>query len=142
MGHKHLFPRATFVFHENEKFVFYFKNDKCLKLKGHTILSVNPVSFLEATFVSQPLMDFQPLQDEIYFHHCPGHTIGSLGIFVNINGKIHCFAGDIFLAWEYYDRWEPPAASWDIDRIPEHMQFIKDHSDIIVPGHGEPFNVY
>jgi glyoxylase-like metal-dependent hydrolase (beta-lactamase superfamily II) len=47
--------------------------------------------------------------------------------------------GDTFLNKGYYDRWEPPGSSWNKDMIRSHMEYVKQHADLIVPGHGEPF---
>ncbi len=85
--------------------------------------------------------DLHNLGNCIYVRHCPGHTKGSLVIFACIEGLVHAFVGGIFLNKSYYDRWEPPGMSWKQERIYEHMAFIKENADVIVPGHGTPFRI-
>ena len=138
IGHKDLFSNATFIFHETERLAFYFKKDRTFSLEGDAIL--RPGAFGPPEHIpSKP--DFADLGDKIYIRHTPGHTRGSLTIFVRIYKFIYAFAGDIFLNRDYYDRWEPPAMSQDRDAIFEHMRFIRDHADVVVPGHGAPFKI-
>ena len=51
------------------------------------------------------------------------------------------FVGGIFLDREHYERWQPPGMSWDQQRIYEHMTFIKENADVVVPAHGAPFKI-
>jgi glyoxylase-like metal-dependent hydrolase (beta-lactamase superfamily II) len=138
IGHKDLFPGALFMFHKDERLSFYFKENKNFKLEGGVIfeLSVDGV-FRYVDIVP----DLHNLGNCIYVRHCPGHTKGSLVIFACIEGLVHAFVGGIFLNKSYYDRWEPPGMSWKQERIYEHMAFIKENADVIVPGHGTPFRV-
>jgi glyoxylase-like metal-dependent hydrolase (beta-lactamase superfamily II) len=138
IGHKDLFPGALFMFHKDERLSFYFKENKNFKLEGGVIfeLSVDGV-FRYVDIVP----DLHNLGNCIYVRHCPGHTKGSLVIFACIEGLVHAFVGGIFLNKSYYDRWEPPGMSWKQERIYEHMAFIKENADVIVPGHGTPFRI-
>ena len=86
-------------------------------------------------------MLYEVITNSIYFHHCPGHTPGSMTIFINIENKIHAFVGDIFLSEEYFKEMKLPGSTWDEDPIPAQMECIKANADIIIPGHGRPFNV-
>lgn len=138
IGHKDLFPNALFIFHEAERFAFYFKNNKTLTLEGSAIWKIcdnkmpDPVRYTP---------DLKNLNKDIYIRHCPGHTKGSLMIFVCINGLVHAFAGGTFLNRKYYEKWQPPGMSWKQSRIYDHMSFLKENADVVVPGHGKPFEI-
>jgi glyoxylase-like metal-dependent hydrolase (beta-lactamase superfamily II) len=138
IGHKDLFSHALFLFHKDEKLAFYFKKNRTLKLEEDVIY--DPKENTCSQYTDGP-PDFKNLEDKIYIRHSPGHTKGSLVIFISIDKLVHAFAGDIFLNKEYYDNWEPPGMSWNQQRIYEHMSFIKEHADIIIPGHGAPFRI-
>jgi glyoxylase-like metal-dependent hydrolase (beta-lactamase superfamily II) len=138
MGHKNLFPQVHFVFHRDEKFVFYFKNDTSVQLSGSALITLTPEGISSPEPVSE-VPDMATLGDRVYMHHTPGHTRGSFAIFASVEGKVHAFVGDMWLTRDYYDRWEAPGSSWEMERIYEHMDFVKEHADIIIPGHGPPF---
>ena len=138
IGHKDLFPHVTFVFHKDEKFIFYFKNNDAVQLSGSALIRLSPEGVKNPQHITE-VPDLSALGDRVYMHHTPGHTRGSYAIFANIEGKVHAFVGDLWLTKDYYDRWEAPGSSWEGERIYEHMDFVKDHADIIVPGHGPPF---
>lgn len=138
IGHKDLFPGAVFMFHKEERLSFYFKGNRNLKLEGDVIYELSDGARpQDVNFVP----DLRNLNGCIYIRHCPGHTKGSLVIFACIDGLVHAFVGGIFLNEAYYDRWEPPGMSWKQERIYEHMAFIKENADVIVPGHGTPFKI-
>lgn len=140
IGHKSLFTNSTFIFHEDEKLTFVFKNDKTIPLNSSAIIGISE-SGIAGPIVSKKVPDLNNLNNSIYFHHCPGHTPGSLVIFANIESKIHAFTGDIFLSEEYFNEMKLPGSTWKEETIPEQMEFIKANSDIIIPGHGKPFIV-
>lgn len=139
IGHKELFPNALFMYHEDEKLSFYFKENRTIKLGGDVVYELSDDGwprYVDST------PDLRKLGNDIYIRHCPGHTKGSLVIFACIGGLVHAFVGGIFLNQAYYDRWQPPGMSWNQERIYSHMAFIKKKADIIVPGHGAPFKVF
>jgi len=138
IGHKDLFPGALFMFHKDERLSFYFKENRNLQLEGDVIFELSVDGVFRYVDVVPDLHD---LGNCIYIRHCPGHTKGSLVIFACIDGRVHAFVGGIFLNKAYYDRWEPPGMSWKQERIYEHMAFIKENADVIVPGHGTPFRI-
>ena len=138
IGHKDLFPGALFMFHKDERLSFYFKENRNLQLECNVIFELSVDGVFRYVDVVPDLHD---LGNCIYIRHCPGHTKGSLVIFACIDGRVHAFVGGIFLNKAYYDRWEPPGMSWKQERIYEHMAFIKENADVIVPGHGTPFSV-
>lgn len=138
MGHKEIFPNAFFIYHQDEKFSFYFKNDKKFVLGGSVLWKVCDNSWPEPVDYTP---DLKSLKESLYIRHCPGHTKGSLVIFACINGLVHAFSGGIFLNRAYYEKWQPPGMSWKQEMIFDQMSFIKENADIIVPAHGEPFRV-
>lgn len=140
IGHKSLFKNSTFVFHKDEKLTFVFKNDKSVQLDGSSIFGISETS-IAGPIAAQKVPDLKNLGNSVYFHHCPGHTPGSMVIFANINGKVHAFTGDIFLSEEYFIEMKVPGSTWDEVPIPGQMEFIKGNTDIIIPGHGKPFSV-
>lgn len=136
IGHKELFSDALFIFHKEERLSFYFQENRNFKLGGNVIYELSPGSKPQyVDFVP----DLRKLGDSIYIRHCPGHTKGSVVIFSCIEGLIYVFVGGIFLNKEYYDKWQPPGMSWKQEKIYEHMTFIKENADVIVPGHGAAF---
>lgn len=139
-GHKDLFPNATFVYHKDDRFGFYFNNDSRIVLQQSALLDIAAGSAAQPEYVdSDP--DLRRLGSKLFIRHAPGHTPGSQVIFACVNGLVHAFAGDIFLDRKYYDEWKPPGSSWDQSRIYEHMEYIRERADRIVPGHGAPFSI-
>lgn len=137
-GHKDLFPSATFVFHRDEKFSFYFARDRKLELNGDALLELTPRGIESPEYIGgEP--DLAALGDRLYLRHIPGHTPGSLMILAEIDGLVHAWAGDTFLNRDYYERWHPPGSSWDQQRVYGHMEYVRDRADVIIPGHGAPF---
>lgn len=59
--------------------------------------------------------------------------------FATIGGRVHALAGDIILNREYSDHAIPPGSSWKPELIPDQMRLIASRADVIVPGHGAPF---
>ncbi len=139
-GHKDLFPKATFVFHKDERMGFYFRNDPKTVLEGSALLDLSPGGVARPEYVTkEPRL--HDLQSRIYIRHSPGHTPGSTMIFACINGLVHAWVGDTFLNREYFDAWQPPGSSWDQARVYEHMVYTRDVADVIIPGHGAPWSV-
>jgi len=139
-GHKHLFPAATFVFHKDERLGFYFRNDPKLVLQGNALLMLSAGAESRIEYVSaEP--DLHSLGDRIYVRHAPGHTPGSVMLFAAVDGLVYAWVGDVFLNQEYFKAWRPPGSSWDQERIFEHMEYVRDRADVVVPGHGAPFGI-
>ncbi len=139
-GHSNLFKNSTFIFHADEKLSFVFKNHKKIELSGSSIFGITEGSVI-GPMKPKAVPDFNKLGNSIYLHHCPGHTPGSMVVFVNISGNVYALVGDIFLNEEYYKEMKIPGSTWREAPIPDQMKFIKANSDIIIPGHGEPFRV-
>jgi glyoxylase-like metal-dependent hydrolase (beta-lactamase superfamily II) len=137
-GHKDLFVHATFVYHKDDRFGFYFNKDRRIVLQGSALLDMAEGRDTQPEYVDRD-PDLRRLGSKIYFRHAPGHTPGSQVIFASVHGLVHAWVGDTFLNQSYFDEWKPPGSSWDQERIFAHMEYIRDHADIIIPGHGEPF---
>ena len=138
IGHKDLFPNAVFMYHKDERLSFYFKNNQTIELAGNVTYELSNGGLSQ--YVDY-VPDLRKLGNRIYIRHCPGHTKGSLAIFACIDELVHAFVGGIFLNRKYYDRWQASGMSWEQERIYEHMTFIKENADVIVPGHGAPFMI-
>jgi glyoxylase-like metal-dependent hydrolase (beta-lactamase superfamily II) len=137
-GHKAMFPHATFLFHKNERLGFYFKNERTVILRGDAVFELTPCGIGHPDYVDA-VPDLRNLGERIYVRHTPGHTPGSVMIFAVIRGLVHAWVGDTFLHRGYFAEWKPPGSSWNQELVYEHMAFARDHADIIIPGHGEPF---
>jgi glyoxylase-like metal-dependent hydrolase (beta-lactamase superfamily II) len=137
-GHKNLFPRATFLFHKDERLGFYFKNERTVVLQRDAVIELSPDGITRPDYVDTT-PDIRNLGECIYVRHTPGHTPGSVMIFAVIQGLVHAWVGDTFLHQAYFAEWKPPGSSWNQALVYEHMAFARDQADIIVPGHGEPF---
>jgi glyoxylase-like metal-dependent hydrolase (beta-lactamase superfamily II) len=140
IGHKDLFPGALFVFHEAERLASYFRRDRTLRLRGSVLLALGPGSFAHPGEAEQ-WPDLKALGRHIYIRHCPGHTPGSLAVFARVDGRVHALAGDIILSRDHWEREIPPGSSWRPELIPEQMRLITGRADVIVPGHGAPFEL-
>ena len=138
IGHKDIFPNAHFIFHRDERLSFYFKENRTFELESSVIWKIMENRLPE---VIDYKPEFKELNNNLFIKHCPGHTKGSLVVFANIDNLVHAFVGGTFLNQDYYNRWEPPGMSWEKERIYEHMSFIKENADVIIPGHGEPFRI-
>lgn len=136
IGHKDLFPNALFIYHTDERLSFYFKDDNKFELEGDAVYELSDEGW---PMYVDSFPDLKCLGNRIFIKHCPGHTKGSLVIFACIDDVVYAFVGGIFLNKTYYDKWQPPGMSWKQEMIYDHMAFIKEHADVIVPGHGIPF---
>jgi glyoxylase-like metal-dependent hydrolase (beta-lactamase superfamily II) len=138
IGYKELFSHALFVFHEDERLAFYFKADRTLRLGGSALLELCPEGFRRPRG-SEEWPALRALGRHVYVRHFPGHTPGSLAVFACVGGRVHALAGDIILSREYHEHAIPPGSSWKPELIPEQMRLIAAHADVVVPGHGAPF---
>ena len=72
--------------------------------------------------------------------HTPGHTPGSISVFVEA-GLRYAIAGDALPTHENYLNWVPPGLNCDPDLALASMKEIVAFADIVVPGHGAPFRI-
>jgi glyoxylase-like metal-dependent hydrolase (beta-lactamase superfamily II) len=140
IGHKDLFSRAVFVFHQAERLGFYFRDDRTVRLTSSVLLELDPEAF-EAPVAAPEWPAPSTLGSRVYVRHLPGHTPGSLAVFASAGGQLHALAGDVVLSREHLERGHVPGSSWKPERIPAQMKLIADHADRIVPGHGAPFEL-
>jgi N-acyl homoserine lactone hydrolase len=138
IGHKDLFPQALFVFHRDERLAFYFRGDRTLQLEGSALLDLAPGDFSHPR-PSEGWPSLRQLGRQVYVRHFPGHTPGSLVVFACVGGRVHALAGDIVLNREYHDQGIAPGSSWRPEVVTEQMHVVVRHADVVVPGHGAPF---
>jgi glyoxylase-like metal-dependent hydrolase (beta-lactamase superfamily II) len=72
--------------------------------------------------------------------HTPGHTPGTMSVFVEADRK-YAIVGDAIPTFENVRRWVPPGVVWDEDAALRSMKRIVAFADIVVPGHDTPFEV-
>lgn len=72
--------------------------------------------------------------------HTPGHTEGSMSIFVESDRR-YAIVGDAIPLRANYDKGVPPRLNCDSDEAVSSMRKIIRWADVIVPGHDRPFSV-
>ena len=72
--------------------------------------------------------------------HTPGHTAGSVTVFVMAE-KRYAICGDAIPTKANYDSHVPPFIAWDKGLAMKSMDAILAIADVIVPGHDAPFEV-
>jgi N-acyl homoserine lactone hydrolase len=72
--------------------------------------------------------------------HTPGHTAGTMSVFVESDRK-YAIVGDAVPTFENVRRWVPPGIVSDGDAALRSMKKIVDYADVVVPGHDAPFEV-
>ena len=72
--------------------------------------------------------------------HTPGHTSGSISVFVSADMK-YAIAGDAIPKHGNYEKMVPPAINIDKELALESIKMITKYADVIVPGHDPPFIV-
>jgi len=72
--------------------------------------------------------------------HTPGHTQGSISVVVDAE-KRYVMAGDALPTEDNYRKWVPPRLNYDPEIALKSMKRIVDMAEVIVPGHGQPFQV-
>ncbi len=80
------------------------------------------------------------LCSHVFLMHTPGHSPGSLSVLVKAE-KRYVIAGDALPTKENYLRWVPPGLNYDSELALRSMRRIVENADIVVPGHGEPFQI-
>ncbi|MDR1954826.1 MAG: MBL fold metallo-hydrolase [Candidatus Methanoplasma sp.] len=72
--------------------------------------------------------------------HTPGHTKGSISVFIKAD-KRYVIAGDAVPRYGNYEKMTPPAINIDADLAVESIKLITRYADVIIPGHDPPFLV-
>lgn len=70
----------------------------------------------------------------------PGHTAGSLSVFVRSDKKI-VICGDAIPTRQNFDKHVPPSMNIDPKLAISSLDMIAGWADIVIPGHGPPFDV-
>ncbi|MCL2148361.1 MAG: MBL fold metallo-hydrolase [Methanomassiliicoccaceae archaeon] len=72
--------------------------------------------------------------------HTPGHTKGSISVFVEADVR-YAVAGDALPKHGNYERMTPPAINIDAEAALESLKLITRYADVVIPGHDPPFLV-
>ncbi|MFA7186384.1 MAG: MBL fold metallo-hydrolase [Victivallales bacterium] len=78
------------------------------------------------------------LDPDVLLVHTPGHTKGSMSVFVDADLK-YAIAGDAIPTKNNLLKMTPPASNYDEELALESIKKIKGYADIVIPGHGSPF---
>ena len=70
--------------------------------------------------------------------HTPGHTDGSMSVFVDSDRR-YAIAGDAVPLEDNLRKMMPPRVHTDPDLAVKSIKLIMSYADMIVPGHGLPF---
>jgi len=70
--------------------------------------------------------------------HTPGHTAGSMSVFVDSDIR-YAIAGDAIPLEENFRNVVPPRINTDPELAVKSIKAIMSYADMIVPGHGPPF---
>jgi len=78
------------------------------------------------------------LCDGVRLVHTPGHTNGSMSVFVE-GERRYSAAGDAIPLEDNFRMMVPPRLHSDRDAAMKSIKMLGDYSDVIIPGHGFPF---
>jgi len=70
--------------------------------------------------------------------HTPGHTKGSMSVFVESERK-YAIAGDAIPLEDNHRKMIPPGINCDAEKSMKSIKYITEYADVIIPGHGFPF---
>lgn len=107
-----LFPKAAIYIHEGED----------IEIEG-------------AIVVKEEEMQLVP---GVRLVHTPGHTEGSMSVFVDADRR-YVIAGDAIPTESNYRKMYPPAVNCNAEAALQSIKKIKRYADVIIPGHGFPF---
>ncbi len=72
--------------------------------------------------------------------HTPGHSPGSMSVFVEADRR-YVLAGDAIPMADNYHKMVPPRVNHDPEIAMASMKKIIEYADVIIPGHDKPFSV-
>jgi glyoxylase-like metal-dependent hydrolase (beta-lactamase superfamily II) len=104
-----------------KKAKFYARAEECPEGKGFT-----------------PVSKDTEIAPGVRLVHTPGHTKGSMSVFVD-GERRYAIAGDAIPLEDNCTRMIPPGINYDPHTAIESIKSIADYADVIVPGHGFPF---
>jgi glyoxylase-like metal-dependent hydrolase (beta-lactamase superfamily II) len=112
IGNNDMFPKAEFLVHSGEKG----------NIKGARVID----------------SEEEEIAKGIRLVHTPGHTHGSMSVFVDADRK-YAIAGDAIPLKENVQKMVPPGLNYDAKLALESLKKIIDYADMVVPGHDYPF---
>jgi N-acyl homoserine lactone hydrolase len=86
------------------------------------------------------VLEDQELYPGITLVHTPGHTPGTMSVFVEAERK-YAIVGDAIPTFENVRRWVPPGIVCDAEAALRSMKKIVSFADVVIPGHDAPFEV-
>jgi N-acyl homoserine lactone hydrolase len=92
----------------------------------------------DARFV--PVTEDQELYPGIMLVHTPGHTPGTMAVFVQADRR-YAMVGDAIPTFDNVRRWVAPGIVSDGEAALRSMRKIVSFADVVVPGHDSPFEV-
>jgi len=84
--------------------------------------------------------DMMMVEDGIRLVHTPGHSPGAISAFVEADRRVVA-AGDAIPTYENVRKWVPPGVVTDPEAAIRSMERILQWAEVVVPGHGGPFDV-
>jgi N-acyl homoserine lactone hydrolase len=111
IGNNDMFPKAEFIVHSGEKG----------QINGARIIDED--------------MD---LTKGIRLVHTPGHTPGSISVFIDSDVK-YAIAGDAIPLKDNVLKMVPPKVNYDAKLALESLKKITGYADMVIPGHDHPF---
>lgn len=88
----------------------------------------------------EAVLDDREICDGVQLVHVPGHSRGSMAVFVDADRK-YVVAGDALPTRDNYERWVPPGLNYDPRTALKSMKRIVDFADVVIPGHGPLFEI-
>jgi len=85
-----------------------------------------------------PLETDKELVPGVRVVHTPGHTAGSVSVFVKADQR-YVIAGDALPKYGNFERMIPPRINIDERLAVESIKMITRYADVIIPGHDPPF---
>ncbi|MCQ2056472.1 MAG: MBL fold metallo-hydrolase [archaeon] len=79
------------------------------------------------------------LTEGVELKHTPGHTLGSMSVFVNGKNKKYVIAGDAIPLKDNFIRRIPPTLHVCKNLAEESLKMISKYADVVIPGHDQWF---
>ena len=118
----------------------HLHSDHCANndLFGYAIQMAHRMEGPDRRFVS--VHEDQELYPGVTLVHTPGHTPGTMSVFVEAERR-YAIVGDAIPTFENVRRWVSPGIVFDGDAALRSMKKIVSFADVIIPGHDAPFEV-
>jgi glyoxylase-like metal-dependent hydrolase (beta-lactamase superfamily II) len=87
---------------------------------------------------AKPLGTDTELAPGVMVVHTPGHTAGSVSVFIKADQK-YVVAGDALPRYGNFEKMTPPGINIDPALALESIKRITRYADVIIPGHDPPF---